>query len=70
LRFEPDRETRNRKLLEPPTRLAADWELRFGHGNRFRVFYTIEAESREVEILAIGIKERSRLFIGGEEVNL
>src|SRR5262249_34328510 len=70
LQFEPDRETRNRKLLRQPNRLGADWELRFGHGNRFRVFYNIDAEGREVEILAIGVKERSRLFIGGEEMEI
>jgi mRNA-degrading endonuclease RelE of RelBE toxin-antitoxin system len=34
----------------------------------FRVFYEIAREKREVYILAIGVKERDRLFIGGEEV--
>jgi hypothetical protein len=32
-----------------------------------RVFYQVNVESREVQILAIGVKERSILFIGGEE---
>jgi len=67
LRFEPDRETRNRKPIEQPTSLDADWEIRFGPGNRFRVLYTIDPDERNVEILAIGVKERNRLFIGGEE---
>jgi hypothetical protein len=67
LRFEPGQETRNRKPVEKPTSLEADWEIRFGPNNRFRVFYTIHAEDREVEILAIGVKERDRLLIGGQE---
>jgi hypothetical protein len=70
LQFEPDRQTRNRKPLKRPAFVKASWELRFGPDNRFRVFYRIIAESREVEILAIGVKERDRLFVGGEEVRL
>jgi mRNA-degrading endonuclease RelE of RelBE toxin-antitoxin system len=68
LLFEPDAETRNRKPLRQPAVFEARWELRFGTGNRFRVFYEIDRENREVHILAIGVKERDRLFIGGEEV--
>ncbi len=68
LRFDPDRATRNRKRLESPAPFEAGWEIRCGPDNRFRVFYDINLEDREVEILAIGIKERNRLFIGGEEV--
>ena len=37
LMFEPDRETRNRKPLRQPAALAAEWEIRFGPDNRFRV---------------------------------
>lgn len=70
LLFEPDRETRNRKPLRQPALLAAQWELRCGPGNRFRVFYEIDRAERAVHILAIGIKDRERLFIGGEEVEL
>lgn len=68
LLFEPDAETRNRKPLRQPAVLAAEWELRCGPDNRFRVFYDIDQEAREVHILAIGVKERDRLFIAGEEV--
>ena len=50
-----------------PIAFGADWELRFGPDNRFRVFYQVKAETREVRVLAIGVKERDRLFIGGEE---
>jgi mRNA-degrading endonuclease RelE of RelBE toxin-antitoxin system len=68
LQFEPDGETRNRKPLELPAPLAAEWELRFGPDNRFRILYKINYDSHVVRILAIGVKERDRLFIGGEEV--
>jgi mRNA-degrading endonuclease RelE of RelBE toxin-antitoxin system len=63
----PEKETRNRKLLEQPAPFGATWELRFGPKNRFRVFYEVDAHSHSVQILAIGIKERDRLFIGREE---
>jgi mRNA-degrading endonuclease RelE of RelBE toxin-antitoxin system len=68
LLFEPDTPTRNRKPLRQPAVLEAQWELRFGPENRFRVFYEIDQENRRVYILAIGVKERERLMIGGEEV--
>jgi hypothetical protein len=38
LRFDPDKETRNRKPLQRPVALEATWELRLGPENRFRVF--------------------------------
>lgn len=65
--FEPDVETRNRKPLKRPIALGADWELRLGPDNRFRVFYQVIVASREVRILAIGVKDRNRLLFGGEE---
>lgn len=68
--YEPDRQTRNRKPVEQPAPFAATWELRFGPGNRIRVFYEVQRVERVVWILAIGIKERTRLFIGGEEFKL
>ena len=70
LQFEPDVETRNRKPLKRPVTFEAEWELRFGPDNRFRVFYDINIESHEVHILAIGLKEGNRLFIGGKEVKI
>ena len=69
LRFEPDVESRNRKPLKRQL-FEADWELRFGHGNRFRAFYKVNHESRTVEIAAIGVKKGNRLVVGGEEVEL
>jgi hypothetical protein len=67
LLIEPEAETRNRKPLQRPISFGADWELRVGPDNRFRVFYQVLGESREVRVLAIGVKDRNRLVIGGEE---
>jgi mRNA-degrading endonuclease RelE of RelBE toxin-antitoxin system len=70
LRFEPTSETTNRKPLRQPAPFGSTWEIRFGPDNRFRVLYAIDQESRVVQIMAIGEKQRERLFIGGEEVQL
>jgi hypothetical protein len=67
---EPLTETRNRKPLKRPVSFEAEWELRFGPDNRFRVFYEVDPVRGEVRILAIGVKVGSRLFIGGEEIEL
>ncbi len=66
LRFEPDAETQNRKLLHDPSTIGATWELRCGPNNRFRVFYDIHPEDRRVVILAIAVKIRNELWIGKE----
>lgn len=68
--YEPDHRTRNRKPVEQPAPFAATWELRFGPGNRIRVFYDVDRIEHVVWILAIGVKARERLFIGGEEFKL
>ena len=68
--FEPDVETRNRKQLFRATTFGARWELRFGTNNDLRLFYSIYPEKAEVHILAIGIKIREHLHIGGKEVKL
>ena len=70
LRFEPATETTNRKPLRQPAPFGATWEIRFGPDNRFRVLYDIDEDNRVVLIMAIGEKQRERLFIGGEEVQL
>lgn len=70
LLYAPDQETRNRKPIEQPAPFGATWELRFGRGNCFRVFYEVNHTERVVWILAIGVKERERLLIGGEEFEL
>ena len=70
LRLEPTVETRDRKPLKQQADFEGEWELRFDPENRFRVFYAIDVENHEVQILAIGVKKGNRLFIGGEEVEL
>jgi mRNA-degrading endonuclease RelE of RelBE toxin-antitoxin system len=70
LLYEPDVESRNRKSLERTFASGAKWELRFGPDNRFRVFYEVDVGSKEVRILAVGVKDRNRLLIGGQEIEL
>jgi mRNA-degrading endonuclease RelE of RelBE toxin-antitoxin system len=67
LTYTPDSVTRNRKPLEDPAPYGATWELRCGPKNRYRVFYGVDLDEREVLILAIAVKERNRLLIAGEE---
>jgi len=69
LSHEPLVPTRNRKPLERvPGPAGSTWELRCGPDNRLRVFYEVDTAAGTVRILAIGVKVRARLFIGGEEV--
>ena len=70
LTHEPDLVTRNRKPVRPPAAFQAEWELRFGPNNRFRVFYQIDREAHAVRVVAVGVEDRNRLLIAGEEVAL
>jgi hypothetical protein len=63
----PARQTKNRKPLEQPAPFRASWELRCGPKNRFRVFYEVDLEAQTVAVLAIGVKEKNQLVIGGKE---
>lgn len=65
LTYEPNIETRNRKILRPNH--VAEWELRI---DKFRVFYDVYEQAKIVKIEAIGRKIGNRLFIHGEEYNL
>lgn len=67
LSYTPTEETRNRKPLDQPAPFAASWELRCGPDNRFRVFYEVDSAAHQVNLLAIGVKDRDRLLIEGEE---
>lgn len=67
LQWEPSVPTTNRKALRTPM-LGADWELRLGPNNRFRVLYDIDEGNHQVVILAVGIKDGERLLVNGEEV--
>lgn len=70
LQFELSVVTRNRKPLRAPAAFSAQWEIRFGPENRFRVLYNIDEEDGSVHVLAVGEKRRNRLLIGGEEIGL
>lgn len=62
LEHRPDVETRNRKKLRPEHK--GEWELRI---RSFRVFYDLDSQTLMVRIVAIGHKERNRLFFRGKE---
>jgi len=66
LTHQPGVETRNRKpMRENP---LASWELRIGN---IRVYYDIIEEAEPgVNVLAIGVKRRERVWIGGKEIKL
>jgi mRNA-degrading endonuclease RelE of RelBE toxin-antitoxin system len=66
LRHEPTVEARNRKPMRPNP--LAPWELRIGN---LRVYYDVEDEPESiVQIRAVGIKERNRVRIGREVIEL
>jgi mRNA-degrading endonuclease RelE of RelBE toxin-antitoxin system len=66
LAHQPALETRNRKPMRPNP--LAPWELRV---EECRVYYDVVDEPEPVvTVLAVGIKVRARVIIGGEEVSL
>ena len=66
LAFEPRLETRNRKRLRPNP--VAPWELRLGN---LRVYFDVDEEpKRVVKVLAVGVKLRDTVRIGGRVVEL
>jgi mRNA-degrading endonuclease RelE of RelBE toxin-antitoxin system len=66
LAHQPTVPARNRKPMDPDKKLyVAPWELRLGD---LRVYYAVEDEPKKVIVVAVGIKEREKLFIGGKEV--
>ena len=56
--------------MESPAPFAATWDFRCGPQNRLRVLYDVDFESGTVSVLAIGVKDRNRLMIGNEEVQV
>jgi mRNA-degrading endonuclease RelE of RelBE toxin-antitoxin system len=62
---QPGLKTRNRKPMRPND-LAA-WELRLGD---LRVYYHIARAERVVEVMAVGVKRREQVWIGGERIDL
>ena len=66
LAFEPTLETRNRKRMRPNP--LATWELRIGP---LRVYYDILSEPEPaVLVVAVGVKDRDLIRIGGDVVRL
>lgn len=66
LSHEPTVETRNCKPMRPNP--LAPWELRI---EECRVYDDVgEDPERVVMVLAVGVKDRARVIIGGEEVEL
>jgi mRNA-degrading endonuclease RelE of RelBE toxin-antitoxin system len=66
LMHRPAGETRNRKPMRPNP--LAPWELRIGN---LRVYYDVAEEPEPVVFIrAVGIKERNKLRIGREVVEL
>jgi len=66
LAYQPTVETRNRKPMRPNP--LAPWELRIGN---LRVYYDVEEDPEPVVyIRAVGVKERNRVRIGREVIEL
>jgi hypothetical protein len=64
--YQPTVETRNRKPMRPNP--LAPWELRIGN---LRVYYDVELEPEPVVFIrAVGIKQRNRVRIGSEVIDL
>lgn len=66
LMHQPTIETRNRKPMRPNP--IAPWELRLGN---LRVYYDVEEDPEPVVyIRAVGVKERNRVRIGKEVIEI
>jgi mRNA-degrading endonuclease RelE of RelBE toxin-antitoxin system len=61
LLWEPSKETRNRKRLEPND--LSVWELRIGE---YRLFYNVDESDKTVKVKAVGWKRHNQLFIQGK----
>ena len=66
LTHQPLAETRNRKPMRPNP--IAPWELRIGD---LRVYYDVEEEPEPVVLVrAVAVKQRNRVRIGNEVIEL
>lgn len=65
LAHQPNQETRNKKELRDNP--ISDWELRI---DPFRILYEVDEKSRVVTIVGVGIKEREKLIIDGEVIQI
>jgi len=66
LSHQPMLETRNRKPMRPNP--IAPWELRIGDLRVYYDFYS--SPEKVVNIRAVGIKERNKIIIGKEVIEL
>jgi mRNA-degrading endonuclease RelE of RelBE toxin-antitoxin system len=62
---EPTLQTRNRKQMRANP--LAPWELRIGN---LRVYYDVEDEEVTVVVVAVGVKRRDRVYLGGKAFDL
>ena len=62
---QPTVQTKNRKRMRPNP--VATWELRVG---KLRAYYDVLTDPATVVVVAVGIKDRSTLRIGGEVIVL
>ncbi|MBI3324054.1 MAG: hypothetical protein HYZ92_02125 [Candidatus Omnitrophica bacterium] len=63
---QPTVETKNRKSMR--VNPVAPWELRIGD---LRVYYRVQEEPEQlVQVLAVGVKQRNRVWIAGEVIEL
>jgi mRNA-degrading endonuclease RelE of RelBE toxin-antitoxin system len=65
LRHEPAISNRNRKRMRDND--VAQYRLRVG---RLRVYYDVDEARRLVVIVAVGIKVREKVLVGGLEIDL
>jgi mRNA-degrading endonuclease RelE of RelBE toxin-antitoxin system len=63
--YQPAVETKNRKPMRPNP--LAPWELRI---DNLRVYYDVEEDVGKVIIVAVAIKKRNKILIGGKEIKL
>jgi hypothetical protein len=68
LTYQPTVRTRNRKPMDPDKRFyVAPWELRV---RDLRVYYSVrETPEPVVVVMAVGVKMRERVRIGGKDVD-
>ncbi len=65
LSHQPTVETKNRKPMRPNP--LAPWELRLGN---LRVYFDVDELLQTVYVRAVGVKERNRVRIGNEVIEL
>lgn len=65
LLHEPLVETRNKGPMRPNQ--LAKWRIRHG---KYRILYDVDEENQIVTVKAIGVKQRERFYLRGEEYEL